>query len=77
MLAQILALHSKPTAEMREATDNIPVQEREETGLTEWDRFAKTEYMRLAMEEEGEGDEMSMEAAGGTSVWDEDSKLRF
>lgn len=31
-------------------------QEREEAALSEWDRFARTEYVRLAMEEEGEAD---------------------
>jgi len=29
-------------------------QEREDPHLTEWDRFARTEYVRLSMEEEGE-----------------------
>ena len=28
--------------------------EREDTSLSDWDRFARTEYIRLAMEEEGE-----------------------
>ena len=31
------------------------LQERED-GLTEWDRFARTEYLRLAMEEDAEND---------------------
>ena len=30
------------------------IQEREDANLSEWDRFARTEYIRLAMEEEGE-----------------------
>ena len=30
------------------------VQEREDPTLTDWDRFARAEYVRLAMEEEGE-----------------------
>ena len=30
------------------------VQEREDPTLTEWDRFARAEYVRLAMEEEGD-----------------------
>ena len=30
------------------------MQEREDPTLTEWDRYARAEYMRLAMEEEGE-----------------------
>lgn len=30
------------------------LQEKEDAHLTEWDRFARTEYIRLAMEEEGE-----------------------
>ena len=29
-------------------------QEREDPTLTEWDRYARTEYLRLAMEEEGD-----------------------
>ena len=29
-------------------------QEREESGLTEWDRFARAEYVRLAVEEDGD-----------------------
>ncbi|GAB4813663.1 hypothetical protein N2152v2_000709 [Parachlorella kessleri] len=29
-------------------------QEREESGLSEWDRFARTEYVRLAVEEDGD-----------------------
>ena len=29
-------------------------QEREDPTLTDWDRFARAEYVRLAMEEEGE-----------------------
>ena len=33
---------------------NLTVQEKEDAHLTEWDRFARTEYIRLAMEEEGE-----------------------
>lgn len=33
------------------------VQEREDPHLTDWDRFARTEYVKLAMEEEGEEDE--------------------
>eukprot|EP00884_Botryococcus_braunii_P021339 jgi/Botrbrau1/788/Bobra.0181s0041.2 len=32
-------------------------QEREDPHLTDWDRFARTEYVKLAMEEEGEEDE--------------------
>lgn len=39
-------------------------QEREDPHLTEWDRFARTEYVRLAMEEEGED-------AGGTGMWED------
>lgn len=42
------------------------LQEREDTGLTEWDRFGRTEYVRLAMEEEG--DEVT-DADGGPDVW--------
>lgn len=29
-------------------------QEREDPTLTDWDRFARAEYVRLSMEEEGE-----------------------
>lgn len=31
-------------------------QEREEVGVSEWDRFARNEYMRLSMEDEAETD---------------------
>ena len=51
------------------------VQEREEPGLTEWDRFAKTEYIRLAMEEEGEGEDVNMEDRGSGNVWGASSEL--
>eukprot|EP00239_Pterosperma_sp_CCMP1384_P003288 CAMPEP_0197843816 /NCGR_PEP_ID=MMETSP1438-20131217/757_1 /TAXON_ID=1461541 /ORGANISM="Pterosperma sp., Strain CCMP1384" /LENGTH=523 /DNA_ID=CAMNT_0043454213 /DNA_START=464 /DNA_END=2035 /DNA_ORIENTATION=+ len=37
-------------------------QEREDAHLTEWDRFARTEYIRLSMEEEEQGDESHMNA---------------
>ena len=39
-------------------------QEREDPHLTEWDRFARAEYVRLAMEEEGED-------ASGTGMWED------
>lgn len=42
------------------------LQEREDAGLTEWDRFGRTEYVRLAMEEEG--DEVT-DVEGGPDVW--------
>ena len=38
-------------------------QEREDPHLSEWDRFARTEYVRLAMEEEGED--------GGGGMWED------
>ena len=38
-------------------THLLPLQEREQPGLTDWDRFAKVEYARLAMEEEGQEQE--------------------
>lgn len=37
--------------------------------MTEWDRFAKTEYIRLAMEEEGEGEDVNMDPSS-SNVWD-------
>lgn len=50
-----------------ETRDPILVrQEREEPSLTEWDRFAHHEYIRLSMEENGE------DASNGSGeVWDE------
>eukprot|EP00873_Tetraselmis_striata_P045230 jgi/Tetstr1/465494/TSEL_000879.t1 len=39
-------------------------QEREDPHLTEWDRFARAEYVRLAMEEEGE-------EAGASGMWED------
>jgi hypothetical protein len=32
------------------------IQEREELGLSDWDRFVRCEYVRLAVEEEGDAD---------------------
>lgn len=40
------------------------LQEREDPTLTEWDRFARREYIRLSMEE----DDASI---GSGDVWDE------
>ena len=45
------------------------LQEREDPTLTDWDRFARTEYVRLAMEEEGEGDD-GIDQGDGVDVWD-------
>ncbi|XP_077252857.1 serine/threonine protein phosphatase 2A regulatory subunit B''beta-like [Tasmannia lanceolata] len=41
-------------------------QEREDPTLTEWDRFAHREYIRLSMEEDGED-----ASNGSAEVWDE------
>ena len=41
------------------------VQEQEEAGLTEWERWARLEYIRLATEEEH--DDIGMET--GDDVW--------
>ena len=49
------------------------LQEREDPTLTEWDRFARTEYVRLAMEEEGE----DIEQDGGVDVWEGASETTF
>ncbi|KAJ6842897.1 serine/threonine protein phosphatase 2A regulatory subunit B''beta-like [Iris pallida] len=47
-------------------------QEREEPTLTEWDRFAHREYIRLSMEEDGE------DASNGSGdVWDESLEAPF
>lgn len=40
------------------------MQEKEDAHLSEWDRFARAEYVRLAMEEEGE-EERNDGARGG------------
>lgn len=42
------------------------LQEREDPSLTEWDRFAHTEYIRLSMEEDGED-----ASNGSADVYDE------
>ena len=48
------------------------LQEREDPTLTEWDRFARAEYIRLSMEDEGE------EASNGSAeVWDESLEAPF
>ncbi|GJM84804.1 hypothetical protein PR202_ga00510 [Eleusine coracana subsp. coracana] len=47
-------------------------QERENPNLTEWDRFAHREYIRLSMEEDGE------DASNGSGdVWDESLEAPF
>lgn len=47
-------------------------QEREDPSLSEWDRFARREYIRLAMEEDGE------DASNGSGdVWDESLEAPF
>lgn len=47
-------------------------QEREEPSLTEWDRFAHMEYIRLSMEEDGED-----ASNGSAEVWDEPYEAPF
>jgi len=46
-------------------------QEREDAGVTDWDRFARQEYLRLSMEEEGE------DMSGGSEVWDDSIEAPF
>ncbi len=36
-----------------------PCAQEREDGLTDWDRFARTEYLRLAMEEDADNDAAS------------------
>ncbi|KAL6214514.1 hypothetical protein ACLB2K_013948 [Fragaria x ananassa] len=47
-------------------------QEREDPSLTEWDRFAHREYIRLSMEEDGEN-----ASNGSVEVWDESLEAPF
>ncbi|XP_077250753.1 serine/threonine protein phosphatase 2A regulatory subunit B''beta-like [Tasmannia lanceolata] len=47
-------------------------QEREDPTLTEWDRFAHREYVRLSMEEDGED-----ASNGSAEVWDESLEAPF
>ncbi|KAG0477748.1 hypothetical protein HPP92_012467 [Vanilla planifolia] len=47
-------------------------QERENPTLTEWDRFAHREYIRLSMEEDGED-----ASIGSADVWDESVEGSF
>ncbi|XP_020588881.1 probable serine/threonine protein phosphatase 2A regulatory subunit B''delta [Phalaenopsis equestris] len=47
-------------------------QERENPTLTEWDRFAHREYIRLSMEEDGED-----ASIGSGDVWDEAAEAPF
>ncbi|KHN29775.1 Serine/threonine-protein phosphatase 2A regulatory subunit B'' subunit alpha [Glycine soja] len=47
-------------------------QEREDSHLTEWDRFAHREYIRLSMEEDGE----DMPNASG-DAWEESLEAPF
>lgn len=50
----------------------MQMQMREEPSLTDWDRFARREYVRLAMEEDGED---ASNASG--DVWDESLESPF
>ena len=52
------------------------LQEREDAHLTEWDRFARTEYVRLAMEEEGEDIETDTGNNSG-DVWETSLEAPF
>lgn len=47
-------------------------QERENPNLTEWDRFAHREYIRLSMEEDAED-----ASNGSADVWDESLEAPF
>lgn len=47
-------------------------QERENPTLTEWDRFAHREYIRLSMEEDAED-----ASNGSADVWDESLEAPF
>ncbi|KAL4853724.1 putative serine/threonine protein phosphatase 2A regulatory subunit B''gamma [Chlorella vulgaris] len=42
-----------------ETRDPFVTRQEREDGLTEWDRFARTEYLRLAMEEDADNDNAS------------------
>jgi len=42
-------------------------QEREDPGLTDWDRFARGEYVRLAVDEDGEDDDDDVDSVEGGS----------
>lgn len=48
------------------------LQERENPTLTEWDRFAHREYIRLSMEEDAED-----ASNGSADVWDESLEAPF
>lgn len=47
-------------------------QEHEDPSLTDWDRFAHREYIRLSMEEDGED-----ASNGSIEVWDEPLEAPF
>lgn len=49
------------------------LQERENAGQSEWERFASTEYIRLAMEEEGEEEQPEP----SNDVWDTATEAPF
>lgn len=46
-------------------------QEREDPTLTEWDRFARAEYVRLSLDEDGEDASISSAEGHGATAWDE------
>lgn len=65
---------SRPEAPALRRASHIPPrptnQEREEAGVSDWDRFARQEYMRLAVEDDADVDSVDAAAAawGGSAL---------
>ena len=54
-----------------EARDPFSIRaERDDPGLSEWDRFARAEYLRLSLEEEAEAGAGALEDDAGGGAWD-------
>ena len=68
--ASKIALLVKGEARLRVCCWRV-YQEREDAGLSDWDRFARAEYVRLALEEEGDAED------GDTKILDEPWCARF
>lgn len=63
-----------------EQRDPFVVKQQQDPGFTAWDRYAQIEYARLALEEENQDDDLSLEADEGTGLggWggDDDDDMR-
>jgi serine/threonine-protein phosphatase 2A regulatory subunit B'' len=69
----MLNMKIEPSIANKKSLDGIAMkQERENPTLTDWDRFAHREYIRLSMEEDVED-----ASNGSAEVWDESLEAPF